>query len=338
MPNSLSMPDIHSIGRSAGDFQQPVSREQMIAICRRAFGASVDVESAVELGGGQYNSTYRVDLRGEGPVIVLIAPEPYRQFRLERGLMRNEHASVPYLAPIADFMPRTLAVDFTHDLINRDYLIQTHLVGVPAPEGLAAYPREKHGSFWEDLGRILARVHSVTGPGFGRTQGPHFGTWSAAIESTLDDIAADLEETGLVADDVRQVGALVAAQRWSLDEISQPVLLHGDLWIGNVMLAADTTEPRISGVFDCDRTSWGDPMADWTMFLIARRAQDETAAFWHGYGRRPEITEGARIRSHAYRARSIGESRLEYHRLHDSSSIAQTYVEMAQVLTELTDP
>jgi len=72
--------------------------------------------------------------------------------------MRNEHASVPYLAPIARLMPRTLAADFTHQIIGRDYLFQTLLDGVPAPDGLAAYPRPEWASFFRQLGAITRRI------------------------------------------------------------------------------------------------------------------------------------------------------------------------------------
>ncbi len=86
-------------------------------MCRRAFGSRVHVVSAVELGNGMYNSTYRVDIGADRPVILRVAPEPDHQFSSERELMRNEYASVPYLAPL---MPRVIAADFTHEVISRD--------------------------------------------------------------------------------------------------------------------------------------------------------------------------------------------------------------------------
>ena len=67
-------------------------------------------------------------------VILTAAPEPARQFRSECGFLRNEHAAAPYFAPIASLLPRTLAVDFTHDLVGRDYVIQSVVPGIPAPE------------------------------------------------------------------------------------------------------------------------------------------------------------------------------------------------------------
>ncbi|MCU1686930.1 MAG: aminoglycoside phosphotransferase family protein [Amycolatopsis sp.] len=45
------------IGRTSGAFQESVSAEQIVEMGRRAFGT--EVVSAVELGGGLYNYTYR---------------------------------------------------------------------------------------------------------------------------------------------------------------------------------------------------------------------------------------------------------------------------------------
>lgn len=91
--------------------------------------------SATELGTGMYNTTLRVAVVGqERPVILRIAPEPGRQFTSERALMRNEHASLPYLAELAPFMPHLIAVDFTHEIIGRDYMVQSLLDGIPATD------------------------------------------------------------------------------------------------------------------------------------------------------------------------------------------------------------
>ncbi len=66
--------EFRPIERAVDAFQQPVTAEQIWAMCRRAFGSDVRVVSAVELGNGMYNSTYRVDLGVDRPVILRVAP------------------------------------------------------------------------------------------------------------------------------------------------------------------------------------------------------------------------------------------------------------------------
>ena len=148
--------DFRPVERDPGAFQQSVTADEIQLLCRAAFGAHVRVVSAVEIGLGLYNSTYRVDIGRDRPVILRVAPEPARQSRDERELMRNEHATVPYLASIASLLPTTLAIDFTHEVIPRDWMFQTLLsaprAGRPrtlSPVGAGAFPpsaRDAHAA------------------------------------------------------------------------------------------------------------------------------------------------------------------------------------------------
>ncbi len=329
--DSFRRMEFQPVERASNAFQVSVSPDQIVAMCHRAFGAGIEVVSAVELGGGLYNNTYRVEI-GEGrPVILRVAPEPGRQSRIERALMRNEHASLPFFAPIAAMMPRTLFVDWTREIVGRDYLCQTMLDGVPAPDALTGYPRPQWATFYRQLGMVAKRVHGVRGDRFGPVAGPTFATWSEAVISSLEDTAADLEDAGLDASDVREVVAVASRRRTVLDEIDVPRLLHGDLWVPNVMLALDTPEPTITGVLDHDRALWGDPAADWTIFIAGQRPGTERDAFWETYGG-PQDTPGTVWRALIYRARHVSAIRLERHRLRRHAKISGSYAEMREVL------
>jgi aminoglycoside phosphotransferase (APT) family kinase protein len=330
----ISPMDFRSIARPVDAFQQALTAEQIEAVCRRGFGLDVSVVSAVEQSGGMYNSTYRVDIAGHRPVILRVAPEPARQYRIERCLMRNEYASVPFLAPIAPMMPRTLAVDFTHDLIGRDYLFQTMLEGIPAPEGIGGYPRAQWASLFRQMGDIARTIHAVLGERFGPVIGPLYDTWSEALVSYFVDLACDLDDAGLEATDLREIAAAAAKHATVLDEVTTPHLLHGDLWTVNVMIEPGAVEPTISGVFDNDRTWWGDPESDWTIFMAAKNPGTEHDAFWETYGPRPSTLAAAR-RSLFYRAKHIGAIRLERHRLGNTAAVPETYDQMRAVLDQL---
>ena len=305
--------EFRPVERAPGAFQRSITEQQALAMCRRAFGLNVRPVSVIELGYGAFNSTYRVDLGNDRPVILRVAPEPSRQSRAEGSLMRNEHASVPYLAPITTLIPRTLAVDFTHEIIRRDYLFQTLLDGVPAPDGLAAYPRPEWAPFFRQIGTIARRVHAVRGDSFGRVAGPRFARWSEACFSALTDVATDLDDAGLDATDIHAAATAAHQQAAIFDEITEPRLLHGDLWTGNVMISADSPEPVITGVCDCDRTSWGDPAADWSNYRAGQRPGTERGAFWETYGSLP-ATPAAAQRARFYQILHLGTLRFEEHR------------------------
>ncbi|WP_051927264.1 phosphotransferase family protein [Streptomyces durhamensis] len=142
--------------------------------------------------------------------------------------MRNEFATLPYLAPIAPLMPRLIAADFTHEAIERDVMVQTLLDGVPAAEQLGTYPRSTWPDFFRQLGEVARTVHAVHGPHFGPVSGPGYASWREALATSFTDIAADLDTAGLDAADVRKAADLVDEHRAAFDEITEPRLPSGN--------------------------------------------------------------------------------------------------------------
>ncbi|WP_275292178.1 aminoglycoside phosphotransferase family protein [Amycolatopsis sp. La24] len=320
--------DFQPQDRPSDAFQQPLSADQIELLCRRALGTSV--RSAVEIGWGGYNNTYRVEL-ADGPAILRVAPEPTRQTRIEPQFMRNEYLAAPYFAPISPLMPRTLAADFTHQVIGRDYVLQAVLPGAPGPEVLRGFEPEERAPYFRQLGEITRAIHDVRGPGFGLVAGPHFATWSEALIAYFEDNAADVEDLGLDGSDLREVAAWAKRDAALLDEIAEPRLLHGDLWHVNVML---TPELEIVGVFDHDRSWWGDPAADWTIRMASAKTGSRRDWFWDTYGQ-PDASPSARRRALYYEARHLGAVRLERYRLGKEGKVEESYPEVAEILTAL---
>lgn len=324
-----------SIKRSADAFQQSVEQSHLIAMCRRAFGETIQIESAKELGGGLYNNTYLVHIIGMQPVILRVSPSPARQYRLERNLMRNEYMSLPFLAPIAPFLPKILMVDFTHQILDRDYLFQTCMEGEQWAQVAHTFTPEEQKVLWRQLGSITKKIHSIQGDHFGNAvSGSHFASWSLTVKDWLTTIIHDLEDVGLDTTDIASLLNLAQAHSALLDEIDQPQLLHGDLWTVNILVKRSETGPKIAAVLDSDRTSWGDPMADWTMFLLDRNAGTEVDAFWETYDQ-PEKSLGAQVRTLIYQGRYIGGARLEHYRLHHHETVKRSYQDMQTIIEQL---
>lgn len=324
------------IERAADAFQQPVDADTVGRLCRRALGSGI--ATVTELPWGSYNSVYRVDLDSGDPVVLRIAPEHARQFRAEAALMRNEYAAVPYLAPVGDLLPRILFADFTHELIDRDYLVVTLLPGTPAPEAVGRYPRHQWAGLFEQLGAVARRIHRVPGRAFGPVAGPWFDTWSAALIAYFDAVEHDVRQAGYDATDVRQL--VLATERLSpvLDEITQPRLLHGDGWTGNVLV--DPASPErpddvltVTGLCDWDRAEWGDPLADWAIQRALERPGTEREAFWTGYGQPRSVAAG--VRQPIYRARLVLGLRLDRIRSGRADLVDATYDELGELLGEL---
>jgi aminoglycoside phosphotransferase (APT) family kinase protein len=283
-----------------------------------------------------YNNTYRIHVAGDvRPLVLRVAPEPERQFRSEWQLMRNEYASVPWLTVLNPLMPRVIGADWSHRVVGRDFMVQSYLDGVPAPERLGEYPRAMWPGLFRQMGEIARQVHSVRGPRFGPVAGPGYSSWSEAVAASLESIAADLEGLGLEASDIREGVEVAGRSDVALDDIVEPRMLAGDLWTVNVMLDATAAEPSITGVFDLDRTWWGDPAADWTIRMAAAKPGTERDAFWESYGPQ-DRSPAAVLRSRVYEVRHLGAVRLERHRLGNTEGVLGTYADVAAVLKDLS--
>lgn len=279
-------------------------------MCRRAFGEEVHVVSARELRGGTFNTTYLIAL-ADRQVVLRIAPAPAADRPWDEvDLMRRELYIQPFFAALGPLMPRTIMADFTRQLVDRDYVFQTFLAGERWDEVADTLTESETGGLWEQFGRVTKTIHDTAGAAFG---GPHplpeFPTWSQAVlyrlERALEAMAAerlDLTDMTSVLDAARHNTA-------SLDAIRRPRLLHGDLWLFNILIERGAGGPRITGVLDADRAWWGDPMADWTMFVLEKSASPETQPlherFWDAYGR-PEATPASGFRAAVYEALNVG--------------------------------
>ena len=89
-----------------------------------------------------------------------------------------------------------------------------------------------------------------------------------------------------------------------LDEVTTPVLVHFDLWDGNILVDLDGEAPRIGGLIDAERAFWGDPLADFvSLALLGDVRQDE--AFLAGYreaGGPARLDASSRVRLALYRS------------------------------------
>ncbi|HEX5159021.1 MAG TPA: aminoglycoside phosphotransferase family protein [Ktedonobacterales bacterium] len=299
------------IERGPGDLRQSLTPADVQAACRCAFGPDVAVMSVRELGGGEFNSVYCIALAGRAPVVLRVAPPPGRARAWhEQDLMRHEHTIRPYFAPIASLLPVTLAIDFTHQVLDRDYLFQSFMPGERWKDIASQLTPAEEERLWRQLAQVARSIHDVQGETFGHPHpGRQFSTWSATILDWMRRSLADAQRAGLDASILRELQELydfTQAHADLVDEVTVPRLLHGDLWPMNILIERGVAGVHISAVLDSDRVSWGDPLADWTFYLLPRRASARVQAiFWDEYGR-PDTTRGARFRAHVYEGLHLG--------------------------------
>jgi aminoglycoside phosphotransferase (APT) family kinase protein len=296
--------------RDAKDPRTPLTAEQILTMCRRAFGLATQPVAVRELSAGTFNSTFRVEFEAQPPVILRVAPPTVPVGWDEVGLMRREYQVQPFLAAIAPLIPKILMIDFTHQVLGRDYMFQTFIEGDRWEEIAGELTPVEGEALWRQFGTILKTIHTTQGPTFGwPSPGRQFSSWSETIIYRLERIIQVMAENQLDLTDLTTVLDLVRANTPLLDEIREPHLLHGDLWSFNILIKRGEGEPAIVGVLDADRAWWGDPMADWTMFIWARgdgaEMDEARSLFWQAYGQ-PEESGGAAFRARVYEAMHTG--------------------------------
>jgi aminoglycoside phosphotransferase (APT) family kinase protein len=282
-------------------FQRSLAVGQIAAMLSRGGIDWDQVADAALLDGGTFNSVYRVALTDGSRVILKAAPPEMPVLRHEHGLLRTE--ALLYTLAAERRVGGVPAV--IHD--GGEFLLMTELPGDPWPVFQDRLTDGQRQRLRGDVGRLVADLHTITGTGFGypsHALGPLAETWPAAFGIMLDAVLADAESFGArlphPPDAIRE---LAAAHADALDEVTTPVLVHFDLWDGNILVDSSSATPRIGGLIDGERAFWGDPLADFvSLALLSDIRQDR--AFLEGYrqaGGPVVLDAGSEVRLALYR-------------------------------------
>jgi len=208
---------------------------------------------AESLSGGDLSQIVRITLAGGREAIVKNGPAP-----------RTEAAMLKAIAASGAPAPAVLGVS--------DEALVLELL----PTGGALH------AAWPSLGTALATLHRATGERYGWPQDYAFGPLTIANGRT-DDWPRFWAERRLIvhlahlpSSLARRVEALAADLPNRLPARPKPVLLHGDLWGGNVLVAGS----RISGLID-PACYYGHAEVDLGMLTLFDRPD---GAFYDAYG------------------------------------------------------
>ncbi|WP_447006472.1 phosphotransferase [Saccharothrix isguenensis] len=260
-----------------------LSAPELDALVRRALG--VPLAEHVELTEGMFNTAYRLTAENGRVTVLKVAPPPDAPLLThERDLMRTEALVFGLMAAHGLPVPEVL-------LHEDGLLLMTALTGEPWTSARPRLSDAEHGALRRELGVIVRDLHRITGDVFGYVQGPNAPTWREAFTKMVDAVLADAARFGVELPDVRPV---FAARAHLLDEVTEPVLVHFDLWEGNVFVA----DGHIEGVIDPERALFGDPLAEIATVALFAELDDDFAA---GYGK-DAFTESELARIALYRA------------------------------------
>ena len=240
------------------------------------------MDSLEELTEASYNTVYRIKTNGQGQILK-VAPDPAAPgLAHEHDLIRTE----------AMFYARTNGRIPVPEVIHADHehLLMTELPG----HNWFGRDEPNHAQLRRQLGQIVATLHTIEGETFGYPQHPPEDTWREAFTGMLTDVLTDAEhyEVDLPR---KQIEDCLHTNAHLLEAIDKPVLVHFDLWPGNILIH----DGRISGLVDGERAFWGDPAAEFVSLSLFGDIEDDKD-FLAGYGN-PEFTVNTRRRIALYR-------------------------------------
>jgi len=243
-------------------------------------------------GAGKFSEVFAAESRRGGYIVRVAPADSVRQLFYEYGMMRQEPAIHARLLAETDVpVPEIVAFDFSHRIIDRDYLIMPRLEGVPLSQADLDPPaRERALREW---GQYVARIHSLTDPenrfgylGEHKCMDPQ-ATWAEAFAVMYRKELTDIVNCGIYTPSVAEESMRLLEENLRVFETCKTSrLLHGDLWVTNLLVKEDG---EVTGVLDFDRACWGD--IEWDL-AIAEYCGVTRPAFWEGYARMVETHSG----------------------------------------------
>jgi len=242
------------------------------------------------LSGGTFSAVQAVDL-ADGRTVVAKSSVPVGALpdgrtpllTYEHDMLQAEHDMLLRVEPLAGVpAPRVLAADLSREHIAVQAIAMDLLPGTPWDTVVSTMSPTANERAHGEVGQVLAALKEVGASRFGypaadfRLGGD---TWPEFFTLLMETVLADAREWGVDIEPDRVMAALDLGLD-ALAQVTDPRLVHNDLWLGNVLLTPATGE--VHGVVDFERCLFGDPIWE---FVGAESQQSHatTPALLAGY-------------------------------------------------------
>ncbi len=205
-------------------------------------------------------------------------------------------------------VPEVLALDTTHDILPSDVLVLAAQQGTMADKVWPDLTQDVREALSEEAGRMCGSIHHL--------QWQAYGDYNVSTRSLgqyprwADLLLLRLERAAYRARDKRalphaMIDAIITEINDGdsvLETASAPVLVHGNLHLGNILLRQDEGTWRISGIVGWDTAFSAD--AAWEFGVFSFREPEHSPqgdSFLYGYRERNTLQPDLRARMYLYR-------------------------------------
>lgn len=238
------------------------------------------LQTVTELTEGMCNAAYRIGFTDGGESILKIAAAH------SEGLMTNEvnlmDAEVKAMRIVEDSnlvkVARVQYYDTSKALCSGNYFFMEALPGQSCFAIRDKLTEEELGVIHYETGLIARRLTGLKGNRFGllADEAHQYTGLYDFVHYLIANVLADAEKKDIVLGvSADEILTRLAADRAAFDAVTQPALVHWDMWDGNIFVK----DGHISGIIDWERALWGEAFMDDRF-----RRHTRNAEFLKGYG------------------------------------------------------
>ena len=224
------------------------------------------------LTGGQSNPTYVVTA---GKASFVLRTKPAGDLVASAHAIDREYRVMKALQGSAVPVPRMLTYCEDVSILGKPFYLMEYVQGrVFMEQSLPGLSFQERGAIYDEMNRVIARLHSVDYEAAGLTG---FGKPGNYFNRQIARWTRQLTQSGLPI-----APAMRALMKWLPEHIpvgDETTLVHGDFRLDNLIFHA--TEPRILAVLDWELSTLGNPLADFSYQCMAWHIP---AALWRGVG------------------------------------------------------
>ena len=227
------------------------------------FGGPLTVE---QFKGGQSNPTYKL-ITPDRSYVMRSKPGPAAKLLPSAHAIEREFRVMGALHATGVPVPSMLVLCEDESVIGRAFYVMEFMPGrVLWDQSLPSLDKTARGLIYDEMNRVIAALHSVdvAGVGLGSYGKPgnyferQIGRWTKQYLASITEPIEAMD---------RLIEWLPAHIPASARDDTQVSVVHGDYRLDNLVF--DANEPRIIAVLDCELSTIGHPLADFSYHCMS---------------------------------------------------------------------